>query len=66
MDVTLNGTEMLIYNLLKTDNTMSREQLAKKIGRTIRLVQRALVTLTEQGYILRKGSKNNCLWEILK
>lgn len=66
LDVTLNATEMLIYNLLKTDNTMAREQLAKKIGKTVRTVQRALGTLTDQGYILRKGSKNNCIWEILK
>ena len=66
LDVTLNATEMLIYNLLKTDNTMAREQLAKKIGKTVRTVRRALRTLTNQGYILRKGSKNNCIWEILK
>lgn len=66
LDVTLNATEMLIYNLLKTDNTMSREKLAKKIGKTVRTIQRALITLTDKGYIQRKGSKNNCIWEILK
>ena len=66
LDVTLNATEMLIYNLLKIDNTMSREQLAKRIGKTVRTIQRAMGTLTDQGYILRKGSKNNCIWEILK
>ena len=56
---------MLIYNSLKTDNTMSREQLAKK-WKTVKMVQRAMGTLTDQGYVLRKGSKNNCIWEILK
>ena len=66
LDVTLNATEMLIYNLLKTDNTMSREKLAKKIGKTVRTIQRALITLTDKGYIQRKGSKNNCICEILK
>ena len=37
-----------------------------KISKTIRTVQRALVSLTEKGYIKRIGAKRNSTWDVIR
>ena len=66
LDVTLNGTEKAVYAILKQKPASSREEIADKISKTVRTVQRALNSLVEKGYIRRVGSKQNPVWEILK
>lgn len=51
------ATDEQVYQLLKKDATMTREQLAKETGKTIRTVQRALDKLSVNGKIRRIGSK---------
>ncbi len=66
LDVTLNGTEEAVYAILKQKPDSSREEIADKISKTVRTVQRALNSLGEKGYIRRVGSKQNPVWEVLK
>ena len=49
-------TDAKVYMLLKEDPTQTREVLAKKTGKTIRTIQRALEKLSSEGKIKRLGS----------
>jgi len=44
----------------------SRSEIADKISKTVRTVQRALDSLRDKGYIQRVGSKQEPYWEVLK
>lgn len=66
LDVTLNGTEKAVYAILKQNPESSREEIAEKISKTVRTVQRALNSLKKKDYIRRVGSKQNPRWETLK
>ena len=66
LDVTLNGMEMAVLAILKQKPDSSRDEMADKISKTVRTVQRALDSLRDKGYIRRVGSKQNPVWEILK
>ena len=48
----LNSTERYVLAILKENSEISRDEIASKISKTIRTVQRALVSLTEKGYNL--------------
>ena len=62
----LTVTEQTVLAVLKQDPTISREEIAERISKTVRTVQRALVSLTDKGYIKRVGAKKNSTWEVLK
>jgi len=64
--VTLNGTEMAVLAILKQKPDSSRGEIAEKISKTVRTVQRALDSLRDKGYIQRVGSKQDPQWKILK
>lgn len=66
LDVTLTGTEMAVLAVLKQQPNLSREEIAEKVFKTVRTVQRALNSLKDKGYIRRVGSKQDTLWEVLK
>lgn len=66
LDVTLNGTEMAVLAILKQKPDSSRGEIADKISKTVRTVQRALDSLRDKGYIQRVGSKQEPRWEVLK
>lgn len=66
LDVTLNGTEMSVLAILKQKPNFSRDEIADKISKTVRTVQRSLDSLRKKGYIERIGSKQNPTWKILK
>ncbi len=66
LDVTLSGTEMAVLAILKQKPDSSRVEIADKISKTVRTVQRALDSLRDKGYIRRVGSKQNSIWEVLK
>ena len=66
LDVTLNGTKMSVLAILKQKQDSSRDEIAEKISKTVRTVQRALDSLRDKGYIERVGSKQNPVWKILK
>ena len=66
LDVTLNGTEMAVLAILKQNPDSSRSEIAEKISKTVRTVQRALDSLRDNGYIQRVGSKQDPQWKIPK
>ena len=66
LDVTLNGTEMAVLAILKQKPESSRAEIAEKVSKTVRTVQRALDSLRDKGYIQRLASKQEPRWEILK
>ena len=65
LDVTLNGTEKAVLAILKQKPDSSREEIADRISKSVRTVQRSLSTLRNKGYIQRIESKQNPVWEIL-
>ncbi len=65
-DTPLNITEQSVLAILKQTSEISREEIAEKTSKTVRTVQRALVSLAEKGYIRRVGAKKNSTWEVIK
>lgn len=66
VDFSLSGVEASVLALLRQNNGYSREELASKVSKSTRTVQRALNSLKEKGYIRRKGSKNDGVWDVVK
>jgi len=62
----LNKTERAVLAVLRQNSEISREEIADKVSKTVRTVQRALDVLAEKEYIRRVGAKKNSTWEILK
>ena len=62
----LNLTERYVLAILKENSEISRDEIASKTSKTIRTVQRALISLTEKGYIKRIGAKRNSTWEVIR
>lgn len=62
----LNRTEKTILAVLKTKPDASRDELAKRVSKTVRTVQRTLNSLGDKGYIGREGAKQKTVWKIKK
>jgi ATP-dependent DNA helicase RecG len=62
----LNKTEQAVFAVLNQNPEISREEIAGRVSKTVRTVQRALGSLADKGYIRRVGAKKNSTWEILK
>lgn len=54
-----------IINLIKNNNQISANKIAKLLGVTSRTAQRDLEKLTKQKRIKRKGSERGGYWEII-
>lgn len=54
-----------IINLIKNNNQISANKIAKLLGITSRTAQRDLEKLTKQKRIKRKGSERGGYWEII-
>ena len=65
-DSSLNDTERQVLAVLRHNPEISREEIADRVSKTVRTVQRALVSLTEKGYIKRVGAKKKSTWEVLR
>lgn len=55
-----------MLSLLKEKSEQTREEIASKIGKTVRTVQRSLDKLKEAKKIARIGNKNYGYWEIIE
>ena len=51
--------------LLKENPVYTREEIAQKVSKTARAVQRALNRLKEDGKIVRIGNKVSGYWEVM-
>lgn len=68
-DVTKTGltqTEQSVYEVIKQTPTITRDEIAERIAKTVRTVQRSLNALRDKGYIDREGNKTKGHWIILK
>lgn len=59
---TLNGTQLRVLAMLRQDHTKNREDIARRLGLTVRTVQRALNALRTAGLIERSGARKNGSW----
>ncbi len=54
-----------VISLLRQDNSLSANMLAKSLGITQRQVQRILSKLKGEGKLLRHGANKNDYWEAI-
>ena len=52
--------------ILMEQERLSREEIAERMSKTVRTVQRSLNSLREKGYIQRIGAKRYYTWEVVK
>ncbi|MDE5617260.1 MAG: putative DNA binding domain-containing protein [Ureaplasma sp.] len=60
----LSDTEKKLYELLKMQPNLTREELAKELDKSVKTIQRTLDHLKEKGVISRVGTKRKGYWEI--
>ena len=58
----LNKTEKIVLELLKKNSNVTRQDLAVKIAKNIKTVQRTLDSLELKGYIQKKGKTRAVKW----
>lgn len=61
----VNKLDFEVLRLLKENPVYTREEIAQKVGKTARTVQRALDRLKEDGKIVRIGNKVSGYWEVI-
>ena len=62
----LNKTEQEVFNLIENNPKITRKDIAIKINKTIRTVQRITDKLVEKKMLIRVGNNQFGYWEILK
>ncbi|MDD4689904.1 MAG: ATP-binding protein [Eubacteriales bacterium] len=69
---TINGTikysenEMIILNLIESNNNITIEEIVEKFGKSRRTVMRVIKSLKEKGILERSNSKKTGFWKINK
>ena len=64
--IILSKTDILVLDQLKENPKYTRDDIALKINKTVRTVQRSIDKLKQNGQIRRVGAKNNGYWEIIE
>ena len=62
--IVLKRTEKLVYDLLKRQPNLTKDELALEISKTPKTVQRALNGLKEKGVITRVGTNRKGYWNV--
>ena len=62
--IILSKTEKAVYELLKAQPNLTREELSIEISKTVKTVQRALDGLKTKGLISRVGTNRSGYWKI--
>lgn len=62
----LNRTEQEVFNLIENNPKITRKDIAIKINKTIRTVQRITDKLVEKKMLIKVGSNQYGYWEVLK
>jgi len=65
-NIILTEQEQLIYNLLDSNIGISKAELALRIGKSEKTIQRIVNDLIEKKLIVRVGSNKTGHWEVLK
>lgn len=64
--IVLSKTEKAVYELLKVQPNLTREELSIEISKTVKTVQRALDGLKTKGLIARVGNTRTGYWKSLQ
>lgn len=64
--IVLSKTEKAVYELLKVQPNLTREELSIEISKTVKTVQRALGGLKTKGLIARVGNTRTGYWKFLQ
>lgn len=64
VSIILSKTEKAVYELLKVQPNLTREELSIEISKTVKTVQRALDGLKIKGLISRVGTNRSGYWKI--
>lgn len=62
----LTEQEKIIYEMIKEDPKITREEIVSKVQTSLRTVQRVTNSLARKGYILRIGSNRFGYWELVE
>lgn len=62
----LSDNEAIVYQMLKANPKIRKEELEKALGRGDKTIQRILTSLTKKGFAKRIGKNQYGYWEILK
>ena len=65
IDVKLTESELLIYNLIKNNDNISKAEMAVRIGKSEKTVQRIIASLINKQVIEREGSNKLGKWRII-
>ena len=66
LDVSLlRDNELLVYDAIKNDSSISRSTLIQKLPISARTIDRIIKNLIDNGFIVRVGAKKNGHWEIV-
>lgn len=57
--------EQAILNIIKENPTIKQEDIAKRIGKSLRTIKARMIEMQEKNIITRKNGKRNGKWEIL-
>ena len=57
---------MSVFEELKRNPEQTRDEIAVKINKTVRTIQRSIDKLKQSGKIIRIGNKNYGHWEIIE
>ena len=61
----LTDTEQIIFNLIKNNEGISKTEMAIKIGKSEKTVQRIVSSLIKKQVIEREGSNKSGFWKVL-
>ena len=60
---TLSAQEQVVFNLICDNEQISKAEMAIRIGKSEKTVQRAIASLTQKGLIRREGSNKLGYWK---
>ena len=60
----LSEVEVYIYNLIKNNLSFTKSELAKKINKSQKTVQRIISSLVKKDLIVRVGSNKKGYWKV--
>ena len=62
----LSEGEQLIFNLIKNNDSISKSELAIRINKSEKSVQRLISSLIKKGLIIRVGSNKTGYWKAVE
>lgn len=61
----LSETEQIVYNLIKNNSNINKHEIAVRINKSEKTVQRLIASLIKKGVIIRVGSNKTGCWKVV-